>query len=69
MVEITIQDLRNAQRKGSKEAITINKDLGLSYLTVGSEKLIKMNADGFEEKLGKPEFGTKKIQKGRYKIK
>lgn len=30
MVEITIQDLRNAQRKGSKEAITINKALGLS---------------------------------------
>ena len=69
MVEITIQDLRNAQRKGSKEAITINKALGLSYLTVRREQLIKINADGSEEKLGKKKKKKKKIQKGRYKIK
>lgn len=67
MSEINVKALKKAQKKASLNAIKLNKALGLSYLTVKKGMLVQNGADG-EKIIGKPLYGTKKVDKRTFRI-
>ena len=68
MSELKTKDLIKAQKKASKESISITKALGQPYLTVKNDILYRIEPDGRQVKLRKATFGTKKIDKKIIKI-
>ncbi|AFL85056.1 hypothetical protein Belba_2502 [Belliella baltica DSM 15883] len=67
--EITVEDLNKLQKKASDNAIKLNKAMGMTYLVVRNNKLIQIEPDGKETIIGKPEFGTKRIEKKQITLK
>ena len=68
MSELKTKDLIKAQKKASKESISITKALGQPYITVKNGILYRIEPDGKQIKLRKATFGTKKINKKIIKI-
>lgn len=67
--EITVEDLNKLQKKASDNAIKLNKAMGMTYLVVRNNKLIQIEPNGKETIIGKPEFGTKRIEKKQITLK
>lgn len=67
--EITVEDLNKLQKKASNNAIKLNKAMGMTYLEVRNNKLIQIEPNGKETIIGKPEFGTKRIEKKQITLK
>ena len=66
--EISLEDLKNAHRKASEEALKQNKALGLAYIEVQHSELVSVSSDGQETVIGKPRFGTRKIDLKRFRL-
>lgn len=69
MKELNVEELNKIQKRASDKAIKINKALGLPYLVVRNDQLIKIDKEGNEKVLGKPEFGTRRIFKSKINLK
>lgn len=69
MRELTIEKLKSAQRKASKEAIQLTRALEMPYYVVKKDYLFLVNADGTEKRIRKAIFGTRKISSKIIEIK
>ncbi|MEC4117446.1 hypothetical protein [Myroides phaeus] len=67
--EINKEKLNTIHLKASKNAIRVNKALGLSYQKVEGGQLIEVGSDGTKKVLGKPKFGTVKTEVKSFKLK
>jgi hypothetical protein len=67
--EITVEDLNKLQKKASQNVVKLDKAMGLTYLVVRNNKLIQIEPNGKETVIGKPEFGTKKINEKKIALK
>jgi hypothetical protein len=68
MREIGLEDLKEAHRKASEEAIKQNRALGLTYIEVRDSKLVSISSDGHPTVIGKPRFGTRKVGLKRFRL-
>jgi predicted RNA binding protein YcfA (HicA-like mRNA interferase family) len=68
MAEISSKDIRRAQRMASEKAVKLNKALGLEYYEVRNSHLILITPDGKETVIGTPRFGTRKIERKRFRL-
>lgn len=69
MKELTLEELNKMQKRASEKAIKLNEALGLSYLVVRNNKLIKVEPTGEEIIIGPSKFGTRKVQKKKIILK
>ena len=69
MKELNVEELNKIQKRASDKAIKINKALGLTYLVVRNDQLIKIDKEGNEEVIGNPEFGTRRVLKNKIILK
>jgi hypothetical protein len=69
MKELNIEELNKIQKRASDKAIKINRALGLPYLVVRNDQLIKIDKEGNEKVIGRPEFGTRRISKSKINLK
>ena len=67
--EISTKDLNKLHHRATKDAISENKALGLTYRKVKHGELVEMDKDGVERVIGKPRFGTIKVDKKTIKLK
>ena len=63
MPEISIDDLKEAQKKAGEKAIIIDKALGLSYHVVRKGIIYLVGPDGTKKEIKKAKFGYRKINK------
>jgi len=68
-VDIKKEGLDYLQQKAVENAIRENKALGLPYIIVENGELLKVHTDGTKIKIGKPKYGTVKVQKRIFKLK
>lgn len=68
MKEISLKDLKKAQKQAGKDSIRITKAMGLPHYIVKRGYLYLVKPDGTEEKMKKVAFGTRKIEQKRIKI-
>lgn len=68
MAEINLKDIKKAQRMASEKAVKLNKALGLEYYEVRNAHLISIAPDGQETIIGPPRFGTRKVERKRFKL-
>lgn len=69
MKDITLEDLKKAQARASKDSLRVTQALGLSHYTVKRGYLYLVKPDGTEEKIKKAVFGTRKIDQKKIIIK
>lgn len=69
MKELNVEELNKIQKRASDKAIKINRALGLPYLVVRNDQLIKIDKEGNEKVIGKPKFGTRKVLNSKINLK
>ncbi len=67
--DLTLEELNKLQKRASENAIKLNQAMGLNYLVVRNNNLIRIDATGQETVIGKPEFGTRKVKKRKIVLK
>lgn len=68
MKELSLEGLKKAQIRASKESIRITQAMGMPYYTVKKGYLYMIQPDGTEQKIRKAVFGTRKINQKKMKI-
>ncbi|TAN00548.1 MAG: hypothetical protein EPN39_04090 [Chitinophagaceae bacterium] len=68
MTNKTVQKINEAQQSATKDAIRLNKALGLPYYVVREDKVYSITPDDKEHFVKKALFGTRKVKERYFKL-